>query len=642
MTTPAILVVEDERIIARGIEKQLKMMGYAVAGLASNGEEAVRKAIALRPDLILMDINLGVSIDGVEATARIRKQMDVPVVYLTANSDDATLRRAMLTDPFGYVLKPYEDKDLRTAIEIGLYRHKTEWRLRENEQWLAATLSSIGDGVIATDERGRVVLMNTLAEQMTGWRQADALGKDVQEVFQIIEEASRQPVPNPVLSALAKGERTKLAPGTLLIDKAGVERPIDDCASPIRAMNGKVSGVVLVFRDISEHRRLEDHLRQSQKMEAVGQLAGGIAHDFNNIMTVITGYSDLLLSDGIVSTPLPAASRQDALQNIYDAGQRAAALTQQIMAFSRKQMLLPCVMNLNTTIRDIGVMVKRLIGSNIEFTTNPAPDLGPVEADPTQMGQVILNLAMNARDAMRDGGRLVIASANTEWDSETAGRHPGGKTGRYAMLSVSDTGCGMSEYVLAHIFEPFFTTKGLGQGTGLGLATVFGIVKQSGGYIELTSKVGEGTTFRVYLPRIAELPPQPTTREIRLAAKGRETILIAEDEDAIRRMTTMVLQRSGYTVLEATNGLEAVAVAEGHTGPIHLLLTDLMMPKLSGREVAERLLLVKRGMRVLYMSGYTEDVMVQQGVESATANFLHKPFSLASLTNKVREVLDQP
>jgi len=504
MTPTAILIVEDEKIIAKGIEKQLKSIGYTVAGSASTGEEAVRKAVELRPDLILMDISLGEGIDGIEATDLIRKQMDVPVVYLTANSDDATRQRAITTDPFGYVLKPYEDKDLQTAIEIGLYRHKMEWRLRENEQWLAATLGSIGDGVIATDERGRVRFMNSLAERLTGWTQTDALGRDVREIFLIVVESSRQPVLNPVLDALERQQPTELAPNTILIDKTGVERPIDDSAAPIRDVYGRVSGAVLVFRDISERRRLEDHLRQSQKMEAIGRLAGGIAHDFNNIMTIITGFSELLLIDGLSVT-----DRSDFVRNIHDAGKRAAALTQQIMAFSRKQMLVPSMLNLNTVLRDMGAMVKRLIGSNIEFVIEPAPDLGQVKADPTQIGQVILNLAANARDAMPNGGRLVVATANTELGETITRQHRDVKPGRYAMLSVGDTGFGMADEVLAHVFEPFFTTKRVGEGTGLGLATVYGVVKQSGGHIEVSSKAGEGTTFRVYLPLVEEAAISP-------------------------------------------------------------------------------------------------------------------------------------
>ncbi len=367
MSTTRILVVEDEKIIAKGIEKRLTGMGYAVSGLASTGEEAIRKATELRPDVVLMDIHLGPGMDGVEAAGVIRRRENLPVVYLTAHSDDATLQRAKLTEPFGYVLKPYEDRDLQIAIEIGLFKHQMERRLEENERWLAATLASIGDGVIATDERGRVRFLNSLAEQLTGWAQKDALGEDVRDVFRIVAEKGRQALANPALEALAKGRPVDLAPGTILIDRAGGERPVADSAAPIRGVDGKVAGAVLVFRDVTERRRLEEHLRKAQKMEAIGRLAGGIAHDFNNIMTIITGFSELLLAGS-----QPVEQHLDMVRDIHEAGRRAASLTQQIMAFSRKQMLIPCVLSLNSIVRDMATMVQRLIGENIELVTEAA------------------------------------------------------------------------------------------------------------------------------------------------------------------------------------------------------------------------------------------------------------------------------
>ncbi|OWK34618.1 hybrid sensor histidine kinase/response regulator [Fimbriiglobus ruber] len=637
MLPSTILVVEDDLIIARGIEKRLKALGYRVAGPVATGEEAVRRAAELRPDMILMDINLGGGIDGVEAAALIRRRSDVPVVFLTAHSDDATLQRAKVTEPHGYVLKPYEDKDLFTAIEIGLYRHQINRRLRENERWLAATLDSIGDGVIATDERGHVRFMNPLAEHMTGWAQADAVGRDIREVFHIVGAKTRRPVTNPALEALATGEPTTLAPDTILIDRTGVERPIADSAAPIREVNDGITGSVLVFRDVSERCRLEENLRQAQRIEAIGMLAGGIAHDFNNILTVINGYGQLLLD-----VDLSEADRLDFVQNIVDAGKRAALLTQQIIAFSRKQILVPCVLSLNSVVRDIGAMIQRLIGENIEFVTDLAPDLGNTEADPTQIGQVLLNLAANARDAMPKGGRLAVVTSNVELDEKTIPQYADLKPGRYVLLSVTDTGCGMTDEVLGKVFEPFFTTKGVGQGAGLGLATVYGIVKQSGGHIEVSSRVGEGTTFRVFLALVDEPPAAAGNRDAQQAARGHETILLVEDEAAVRKMTSDVLRRNGYAVLEAADGLEAVAVAGEYAGPIHLVITDLIMPKMSGREVAEQLAHSKPGARILFMSGYTEDVVVREGVKTATVDFLGKPFTFADLTQKVREILDRP
>lgn len=634
MSNASILIVEDEKIIARGIEKRLRALGYHIAGLAATGAEAIRFAAESRPDLILMDINLGAGMDGVEAAELLRVQLDVPIVYLTAFSDNATLQRAKLTEPFGYILKPYDDKDLQSAIEIGLYKHKMDLRLRENERWLAATLGSIGDGVIAVDQLGKVRLFNAWAEKLTGWTEAEALGRDVGEVFNIVDEKTRQPVSNPIFEALEKGVPANLAPETTLIDKFGVERPIDDSAAPIRDVNGNVSGAVLVFRDVSERRRLEEHLRQSQKMDAIGRLAGGIAHDFNNIMTVVLGYCEILLANRH-----PHSVDIEPLSAILDAGKRGVTLTQQIMAFSRKQMLAPVVLNLNTVVRDLATMIQRLIGANIELQTRASTDLGLVKVDPTQIGQVLLNLAANARDAMPGSGQLTITTSNVDLLDPITQLHPEITPGQYVILEVRDTGCGIPEENLTRVFEPFFTTKEIGKGTGLGLATVHGIAKQSGGHIEVSSQVGEGTTFRIYLPRVEGMELARNVQDTSVVTKGQETILLVDDEDAVRQISKRFLQKAGYHVLEASNGIEAITVFENHQAPIHLLLTDLIMPKMSGQELAERLTGLDPKLRVLFMSGFNEDMVSHQGLTAA--ELLPKPFNLVGLTKKVRDVLDR-
>lgn len=637
MKPTSVLVVEDELIIAKGIEKRLRGLGYAVAGVSASGEEAIVKATELHPDLVLMDIHLGSGMDGVEAAGEIRKQVNLPVVYLTAHSDDATLQRAKLTEPFGYLLKPYEDKDLRTAIEVGLYKHQMERSLRENQQWLSVTLSSIGEGVTATNEDGKVRFMNATAERLTGWTEADARGKNIREVFHLVEKKTRQPVPHPALDVLRQGTPVSVQKDTILVGRTGLEFPIEGSAAPIRDSRIRSAGAVFVFRDISERCRLEAELRQAQKMEAIGRLAGGIAHDFNNIISVITGYSDWLLHH-----PQPQHATQECLRQINLSAERAAVLTQQILAFSRQQTLVPCVLCLNTVIRDMSSMVQRLIGEQIEFVTDLALDLGFVKADPAQMGQVILNLAVNARDAMPEGGTLIIKTANIEIDAPPAGSESDLMSGRYAVVSVTDTGCGMSEDVLAHLFEPFFTTKQVGKGTGLGLASVYGIVKQSGGHIHVSSQIGGGTMFRIYLPVVGEPKPEPALPQPRQESSGHETVLLVEDEKAVRDMTRLILQHCGYRVLEAAHGLEALNLSNGYDEPIHLLVTDLVMPQMSGRVLAERLTAMRPGLKVLYMSGYTEDVIVRQGLDAATMDFLQKPSTLASLARKVREVLDGP
>ncbi|VTR92979.1 multi-sensor hybrid histidine kinase : Multi-sensor hybrid histidine kinase OS=Spirochaeta smaragdinae (strain DSM 11293 / JCM 15392 / SEBR 4228) GN=Spirs_1827 PE=4 SV=1: Response_reg: PAS_4: HisKA: HATPase_c: Response_reg [Gemmata massiliana] len=632
----SVLIVEDERIIALGIQKRLTSMGYSVAGLAANGPDAVRKATDLRPNLVLMDIRLEGEMDGIEAAARVRGQLELPVVYLTANSDPETLRRAKITEPYGYVLKPYEDRDLQTAIEMALYKHEMERRLRENERWLAATLGSIGDGLIAIDEGGRVRFMNGLAEQLTGWTAVDAQGRPVEEVFPIVSDRTRALVTNPALEALRTREPAAIAEGTLLLRRTGGELPIDDSAAPISDANGRIAGAVLVFRDVTERKRLEEHLRQAQKMEAVGRLAGGIAHDFNNIMTVIGGFSELILS-GI----LPPSEVREHLQEVKAASERAAALTRQILAFSRKQILLPCALNLNAVMRDTAGMVRRLIGSHIEFTTEADPLLGPVTADPTQITQVLMNLALNARDAMPRGGRLTVRTSDLRLDEEAAPPIPGLKPGRYAVLEMTDTGSGMTEEVKNKIFEPFFTTKG-SHGTGLGLSTVYGIVRQSEGDIEVASAPGRGTTFRVYLPVSEPLPDPRAAEGGRPSDRGTETILVTDDDAGVRRVITMLLAQKGYVVIDASSGPEALELARAHAGPIHMLLTDVVMPGMSGGELAQAVVPVRPGIKVMFVSGYTEDALVERGLAESTAAFLHKPFTAEVLTRLVREVLDRP
>jgi PAS domain S-box-containing protein len=388
--------------------------------------------------------------------------------------------------------------------------------------------------------------------------------------------------------------------------------------------------------DVTKRKSVETQLLQAQKMEAVGRLAGGIAHDFNNLLTVILGSSDLLL-EGL---RVDHQSRAD-LEDIHKAGQRAAALTRQLLAFSRQQVLTPQVLDLNALIADLEKMLRRLIGEDIEFRTVLAADLGAVRADPGQLEQVIMNLAVNARDAMPHGGKLTIETVNADLGDAYAQAHVPLVSGRYAMLAVSDTGIGMDTQVKAHIFEPFFTTKEKGKGTGLGLATVYGIVKQTDGYIWVYSEPGQGTSFKIYLPRVAAAAEPPAPKPLAPPSlAGSETVLLAEDEEAVRNFTRRVLAAHGYTVLTAADGQEALHLAEQHAGPIHLLLTDVVMPNMGGRELAERVVAARHETKVLYLSGYTDDAIVHHGVLEPGIAFLQKPFTLQGLARKLREVLD--
>jgi nitrogen-specific signal transduction histidine kinase/CheY-like chemotaxis protein len=394
-----------------------------------------------------------------------------------------------------------------------------------------------------------------------------------------------------------------------------------------------------VFRDITQRRQLEEQLRQAQKIEAVGRLAGGVAHDFNNLLNVIIGYGQM------VFRRLPDGPEREKTKAILQAADRAAGLTRQLLAFSRKQVLEPKVLDLNAVVGGMDEMLRRLIGEDIELHTQLAPDLGRTKADPGQIEQVLMNLVVNARDAMPRGGRLTLETANAEMDETYIRDHLGARPGRYVMLAVCDNGLGMDPETQKHIFEPFFTTKEKGKGTGLGLATVYGIVKQSEGYIWVESAPGEGTTVKVYLPWVEA---EPAAEELRRPAvpeelpRATETVLLVEDEDMVRRMTREVLEGAGYRVLEASSGFEALRVSAGHNGSLDLLLTDVVMPGMSGRELSERLAPVRPAMKVLYMSGHTDDAIFHHGVTQAGTGFLQKPFTPDALERRVRELLGNP
>jgi signal transduction histidine kinase len=388
-------------------------------------------------------------------------------------------------------------------------------------------------------------------------------------------------------------------------------------------------------RAAAQQRRLEEQLVQSQKMEGIGRLAGGVAHDFNNLLTAILGYAELMESQ------LEDEGLKSELREIRLAGERAASLTRQLLAFSRRQVLQPRTLDLNTVVSDVEKMLARLIGEDITLVTRLEPALGSVKADPGQIEQVIMNLAVNARDAMPEGGTLTFETANAVLDADFVAVHPGALAGAHAVLMVTDTGTGMTDEVRSHAFEPFFTTKEKGKGTGLGLATAYGIVKQSGGYITVNSEAGRGTTFRIYLPRVegaAVVPGRAASSS--LSPTGTETILLVEDEAGVRKLSLTVLEAQGYVVLEAASGDMALKVARSEAAPIHLVVTDVVMPGMSGRELWDRLRVLRPETRVLFMSGYTDDAIARHGVLEPGLAFLPKPFTPFSLAQKVREVLD--
>jgi PAS domain S-box-containing protein len=478
--------------------------------------------------------------------------------------------------------------------------------------------------------------MNPAAEVALGWTQAELLGQEMHGVihFQNADGTPRLAEDCPLRRGPNSSDSINIG-ADFFTRKDGSLFPVSYSSSPI-ITSGQLIGAVLAFRDETERRTLARELRQSQRMEAVGLLAGGIAHDFNNLLTVINGYSELTLRK---LQPTDALTLN--VEEIRKAGKRAASLTRQLLAFSRKQVLQPKVLDLNAIISGLEGMLNRLIGEDIDLRTLLTPDLLRVNADPGQVEQVIMNLVVNARDAMPDGGKLTIETANVLLTEDYGRLHVAVKPGPYAMLAFSDEGSGMNDETKARLFEPFYTTKELGKGTGLGLSTVYGIVKQSMGNIWVYSEVGLGTTFKVYLPSIHdEVDDEQAIQTRSIVALGTETVLLVEDDEMVRAFARTTLEESGYKVLQAANGAEAVLICERHSEPIHLLVTDVVMPGISGRVVADRLKTLRPQMPVLYMSGYTEDAIVHRGVLNSGVNFIAKPFGTAALTRKVRELLD--
>jgi PAS domain S-box-containing protein len=417
--------------------------------------------------------------------------------------------------------------------------------------------------------------------------------------------------------------------------KGGAYRWVRSEMRLLRDGAGRPVELVGSWSDITERKHLEDQILQAQKMEAIGKLAGGVAHDFNNLLTVINGYSELLLF-GV----RPGDGSREPLEEIRKAGERAAALTRQLLAFSRKAVLSPVVLDLNDLLTNLQRMLVRLIGEDIELKSSLALGLWRVKVDPGQMEQVVMNLVVNARDAMPQGGKLILETANLELDAEYAEQHPETQPGQYVRLSVSDTGVGMDAATQARIFEPFFTTKGPDKGTGLGLSVVHWIIKQSGGRVEVYSEIGFGTTFKIYLPRTVESAPISRHAAHKIARRGSETVLLVEDEAGVRSLARLILEKHGYLVLEAKNGEEAVLISRDYTGRIDILVTDTVMPKLSGTQAARQLAASRPKMKVLFLSGYTDDAIVHHGLIDPSIPFLHKPFSSEALAAKVREVLD--
>jgi len=626
-----VLMVEDSEDDARLVLRELRGAGYDLTHERVDTAAALEAALDRHSwDLVIGDYSMP-QFSGTAALAMLRERgLDVPYICVSGTITEELAVAAMKAGAHDYVTKG-QLKRLLPAIERELREAKARATLRATEASYETLVEHAPVGIYRSSPEGRFLSVNAAVVRILGYDSAaDVLGLDMaRDVYADAAERQRL-VERDTYSdrQYDNVEATwKRRDGRLLTVQLSVRA--------VRNAAGRVEYYETFVRDVTDQRRLQQQVLQSQKLEAVGRLAGGIAHDFNNLLTVITSYSDLLLED-----LAPGDAKRDDLEQVRKAADGAAALTRQLLAFSRQQVVEPRVVSLNTVVEGLHKILRRVIGEDVELTTTLAPDLGAIRADVGQLEQVLMNLAVNARDAMSTGGRLTIETANVEHDPDYARDQDAAAVRRFAMLAVSDTGCGMDEATKAKIFEPFFTTKEPGKGTGLGLATVYGIVQQAGGFIWVYSEPGHGTSFKIYLPQVDATAEVAAAATGARAPRGTETVLLVEDAAAVRAVTKQVLERQGYTVVEAPDGEAAVRLAQRHRGPIHLLLTDVVMPRVSGRELAEQLARVRPDTRVLYASGYTDDSVVRHGIlESGTA-YLQKPFSPESLARKVRDVLD--
>ena len=635
-----VLVVEDRTEDAELAIRELRRAELNCETRRVDRADAFRRALGeFRPDIVLADYTVP-GFGGMAALEILKAEAPaIPLIIVTGSLDEETAAECIKAGAADYVLKTNLIR-LGPALSGALAyaqsqadKQVAESALRISERRFRALVEESWDAIALFAGDGTILYGSPATTRLLGYDLTEFVGRNAMELIHSDDRAGVLVRLQEVMAA----PRARVHVAARVRHKNGNWRYLEGVFTNLLD-DPSVGAIVNNYRDVTDRRILEEQVMLAQKMEAIGRLAGGVAHDFNNILTAIGGYSDLLLAD----LP-PNDRRRHDVEEIHQATQRAAALTQQLLAFSRRQVLQPKVINLNALVPDIEKLLRRLIGEDILFVTVLHPSLGNVRADPGQLEQVIVNLAVNARDAMPDGGRLTIETRNVELDEAYAAEHPAVKPGRYVMLAVTDTGVGMDEETKARIFEPFFTTKVRGKGTGLGLATVYGIVQQTGGHIWPYSEPGRGTTMRVYLPRV-DAPADPIEHPRDAAPetlRGSETILVVEDEAPVRAVTRQLLERNGYTVLEAPDGPSALALVDGEAGGRHidLLLTDVIMPGMSGRELAAQLNERRPNVRVLFMSGYTDDAVVRHGMLEPGLAYLEKPFRPTALLRKVRGVL---
>jgi len=621
-----IVIVEDESIVALDIKNYLERSDYAVVGLFSSGEEMLERFGELKPDLILMDIKIKGDLDGVETAHLVHERHRIPVVLLTAFTDDETIARAKITQPFGYIIKPFEERELRISIEIALYRALMERRLMESEERYRNLFHEGISGNFLADREGLVIEANPAFRSLAGL----ASGESLPRLELLFGDPSAL---TSFMETVRSGRRLELAELPLRsID--GRDLVVLANAAAVYDAEGLICGLRGELIDTTERRRLEERLSQANKMEAAGKLAGGIAHDFNNILTAILGYSNLLADE----LPAEGTARED-IEGIRKAAGRASNLTRQLLAFSRRQPFSPKVLDLNAAVQDAERLLRRILPEDILLSLSLSRREASVVADPAQIEQILLNLALNAKDAMPLGGELRISTAVELVDAPRSVGLDTLAPGSYVLLGVVDTGTGIPDDILDKIFEPFFTTKPKDRGTGLGLSTVYGIARQLGGAVGVASPSGMGASFAVYIPYASgasassEAQPEKSVWPDITAA----TVLFVDDDDEVRVLASRLLAKGGHHVLVASNAGEALLIADSYGPSIDLLVTDTVMPFMDGHSLARRICAKIPSVGLLFISGHPG----RGNDPEDEGRFLAKPFTEAELAQAVTRALSQ-
>jgi PAS domain S-box-containing protein len=630
MAQTQILVVEDEGIVALEIQTRLNQLGYHVPEILASGEAAVSRAIELQPDLVLMDIRLKGNMDGVTAAEQLRRVLNVPIIFLTAYADKDTLGRAKVTEPYGYILKPFEVRELHIAIEMALYKHQAERRIQASERWLTTTFHSIGDAVFTTDGRGLINLMNPVAEELTGWSLAEAQGQPAQTVFPLIDE--KHGTAGDILGYPVRSDLADWQPAMLLVTRAGREVLVQHRTGVMYDAAEQVVGAVVLVRDITRQRAIEQELNRALRLESLGLVAGGIAHDFNNLLSAMNNHLMLIKAQ---QTPEQDAYRRVGL--VEKALWRGQELTQQLLTFAKGGAPLRKVASILEPLREAAQLA--LADAAIQPLYDIDPHLWAVEIDAGQIGQAFHNLFTNAKEAMPHGGTLQIRLRNVWVDPE---QFINLRAGRYLQIVISDTGVGIAREHLAKIFDPYFTTKP--QGNGLGLATTHSIITRHNGRIEVASQLGNGTTFTLHLPA-ADQAAQPAAVEATPSTvmPHQGHILLMDDEEMIREATGALLEHLGYTYVAAQDGAEAVALYQRalEAGAVFdAVILDLTVPGgVGGRECMAQLLALDPQVKALVSSGYFQDPIVANYESYGFRELLSKPYTLEAMSQTLYRLI---